>query len=65
MPPEIPRDELPEFVVSHCIDEALSPGIVVEVDAELAEDLGAFEEDAVSLEDAVEANVELVEHARG
>ena len=42
------------------IDEAMerlnTPGVVVEVDKKTADDLGAFEEDALSEEDALEGD---------
>jgi type IV secretion system protein VirB1 len=53
------------MVVSYDIDDALTPGIMVEVDAELAEELGAFEETALSEAAAAEANQDLAELTRG
>jgi type IV secretion system protein VirB1 len=61
---EIPADS-PSLVVSYDIDDALTPGIMVEVDAELAEELGAFEETALSEAAAAEANKDLAELTRG
>lgn len=46
-------------VVSRSLGDLTSPGVVVEVDAEQAEQLGAFEEDALTAEDAWEANADL------
>ena len=37
------------------------PGVGVEFDPEEAEALGAFEEDAISLEDAIDASLDLVD----
>jgi hypothetical protein len=61
---EIPAGP-PPMVVSYDIDDALTPGIMVEVDAELAEELGAFEETALSEAAAAEANQDLAELTRG
>ena len=44
--------------VSRNLGDLTSPGVVVEVDAEQAEQLGAFEEDALTPEDAWAASVE-------
>jgi hypothetical protein len=46
-------------VVSRKLGDLTSPGVVVEVDAEQAEQLGAFEEDALTPEDAWPANADL------
>ena len=64
MPRELPA-EPPPMVISYDIDDALTPGIMVEVDAELAEQLGAFEETALSEAAAAEANQDLAEQTRG
>jgi hypothetical protein len=64
MPREIPAGS-PSLVVSYDIDDALTPGVMVEVDAELAEELGAFEETALSEAAAAEANQDLAELTRG
>jgi type IV secretion system protein VirB1 len=61
---EIPA-EPPSLGISYDIDDALTPGIMVEVDAELAEELGAFEETALSEAAAAEANQDLAELTRG
>ena len=39
------------------IAQALTPGMMVEVTADIAEELGAFQEDALSLSDAEEASL--------
>jgi type IV secretion system protein VirB1 len=47
-------------VISTHIDDILIPGVQVELTAEEAEQLGAFEETALSEEDAWESNCDLV-----
>lgn len=47
-------DEPP--IVSKTIDDIATPGVSVEVEPDEAERLGAFEEDALTDSDAVEAN---------
>jgi type IV secretion system protein VirB1 len=47
-------------VISTNIDDILIPGVQVELTAEEAEQLGAFEETALSEEDAWESNCDLV-----
>ncbi len=61
---EIPA-ETPSFVVSYDINDLSLPGVAVEVDAEVAEELGAFEETALSEAAAAEANQDLAELTRG
>lgn len=46
-------------LVSTDIGDLLTPGVVVEVDAAAAQDLGAFEETALSREDAWDANADV------
>lgn len=46
-------------VLSNNLDDALTPGVMVEVDPAEAEALGAFEETALSEQDAWEANADL------
>lgn len=46
-------------VISTNIDDILIPGVQVELTAEEAEQLGAFEETALSEEDAWESNCDL------
>ena len=46
-------------VVSRNLIDLTSPRVVVEIDAEQAEPLGAFEEDALTQEDAWAANADL------
>ena len=46
-------------VVSRNLGDLTSPRVVVEVDAEQAEPLGAFQEDALTHEDACAANADL------
>ena len=54
-----------DFVISHDLEDLLTPGVAVEVDAEEAESSGAFEELALSEEAAAEGNLDLAELARG
>lgn len=46
-------------IVSTSPDDFLIPGVVVELDAGEAEDIGAFEENALSEAEAWEANADL------
>ena len=46
-------------VVSRNLSDLTSPRVIVEVDAEQAELLGAFQEDALTPEDAWAANADL------
>lgn len=46
-------------VISRNLEDLDTPGVIVEVDPEEAEDLGAFLETALSAEDAWESNVDL------
>ena len=43
-------------ILSQNLDDFGLPGVIVEVDPETAEELGAFEETALSEEDAWESN---------
>jgi hypothetical protein len=54
-----PRDPTPSATISHAFTDLLVPGVVVELDAHEAEDLGAFEETALTDADAWEANADL------
>jgi hypothetical protein len=47
---------------SHNLDDLDTPGVIVEVDPATAEELGAFEETALSEEDAWLSNMEEGEH---
>jgi hypothetical protein len=53
------RDPTAPAVISTTLDDLLVPGIVVELDAHEAEDLGAFEETALTEAEAWEANADL------
>ena len=46
-------------IISHTFADLLVPGVVVELDAREAEDLGAFEETALTDAEAWEANADL------
>ncbi len=48
-------------IVSRDYADAATPGVEIEVDAAEAERLGATEETALSLDDAWDANADLVE----
>lgn len=48
---------IPERPVSNDFNDVETPGVEVEVSQEEAAELGAFEEDALSEEDAREANL--------
>ena len=54
-----PPDPTASAVISTTLDDLLVPGVVVELDAGEAEDLGAFEETALTAADAWEANADL------
>ena len=54
-----PHDLTVHAVVSHTFDDLLLPGVVVELDAHEAEDLGAFQETALTEAEAWEANADL------
>ena len=43
------------------LDDALTPGFSAEFDPEEAESAGAFSEDALSEEDAIESNIDLID----
>lgn len=46
-------------IITTDLSQLETPGVVVEVDPEMAADLGAFEDAAVTEEDAWEANADL------
>ena len=54
-----PRDPTAQAVISTTLDDLLVPGVVVELDAHEAEDIGAFEETALTEAEAWEANADL------
>jgi|HubBroStandDraft_2_1064218.scaffolds.fasta_scaffold1410885_2 hypothetical protein len=54
-----PPDPTASAVRSTTLNDLLVPGVVVELDAGEAEDLGAFEETALTAADAWEANADL------
>jgi hypothetical protein len=54
-----PRHSMPAAMVSTSPDDLLIPGVVVELDAHEADDLGAFEENALTEAEAWEANADL------
>ena len=56
---EAPRDPPASAIISHAFADLLVPGVVVELDAREAEDLGAFEETALTDAEAWEANADL------
>jgi hypothetical protein len=60
-----PRDASAEAMLSNDPADMMLPGIVVEMDADEAESLGAFEETALSEADAWDANTDLVSDEAG
>lgn len=46
-------------IVSTDYADFLTPGVVIELDPDQADDLGAFHEDALSLDDALDANADV------
>jgi type IV secretion system protein VirB1 len=54
-----PRDPTTPAIISTTLNDLLVPGVVVELDARDAEDLGAFEETALTEADAWDANADL------
>jgi hypothetical protein len=54
-----PRDPTAPALISTTLDDLLVPGVVVELDAHDAEEIGAFEETALTEADAWEANADL------
>ena len=53
------RDPTAPAVISTTLDDLLVPGVMLELDAHEAEDLGAFEETALTEAEAWEANADL------
>ena len=47
-------------VISQSLDDLVIPGVIVEVDPDIAESMGAFEEDALDDETAWESNIDLI-----
>ena len=58
-PSDEPRGPTASAVTSNTLTDLLVSGVMVELDAGMAEDLGAFEETALSEADAWEANADL------
>jgi hypothetical protein len=56
---EQPRDPTTSAIISHTFADLLVPGVVVELDPREAEELGAFEETALTDAEAWEANADL------
>ena len=54
-----PHDPTAQAVISTTLDDLLVPGVVVELDAHDAEEIGAFEETALTEADAWEANADI------
>lgn len=54
-----PREPTATAIVSRSAEDLLIPGVVVELDAREAEEIGAFEENALSEADAWESNADL------
>ena len=60
-PMSLSRRSTTDPLVSQTLDDALVPGVMVELDAAAAEAAGAFEETALSEADAWEANADLID----
>ncbi|MGE4482988.1 MAG: hypothetical protein AB7D48_14450 [Acidocella sp.] len=45
--------------------DIMRPGYVVEIDHDLADQLGAFVEDAISLDDAIDSDIDIEEQDDG
>ena len=56
---ENPVKQSHEPILVQSIEELLTPGVVVEVEPDAAEAMGAFAENALSEEEAWEANTDL------
>lgn len=57
MNPSTPQPQTP--MISSSLDDLLVPGVMVEVDANRADEYGAFEEHALSEADAWDSNGDL------
>lgn len=55
----------PRFIISNDYADFLKPGFLVELDQDEADDLGAFVEDAISIEDAIDSNLDMEDAANG
>ena len=54
-------DDDEQFVILEKLDDSLIPGLQVEFDPEEAERAGAFIEDALSEQDALESGIDLLD----
>jgi hypothetical protein len=54
-----PKLRRKDAIISESLDDVSTPGVIVEVDPEAADRLGAFEEDALDEETAWDANADL------
>ena len=54
-----PRDATADALLSDNLADLMVPGVLVEVDASVAESLGAFEETALTEAEAWDANADL------
>lgn len=55
----------PRQILSTDPSDIMKPGHVVEVDHDTADAFGAFEEDAITEEDAIESSIDLTEGTDG
>lgn len=55
----------PRQIISTDTNDIMKPGYVVEVDHETADECGAFEETAITEQDAIDSNIDLVEDDDG
>lgn len=51
-----------DLVVSRNLDDLAIPGVAVEIAPDTADSLGVVIEDAVDLDDAIDANLDLARH---
>jgi hypothetical protein len=64
-PPNSSPQRRPDPLVSLSLDDLMTPGVMVEVDPDVAGELGAFEETALSEDDAWDANADREESDDG
>lgn len=55
-----PKTARMNAVISQNVDDMLIPGVIVEVDPDMADRLGAFEDDALDDDAAWESNIDLI-----
>jgi len=60
-----PQPQLHEATLSASPDDMMTPGVIVEVDPDEADAMGAFRETALGADDAWEANADMGEDHGG